>query len=209
MPGYPDYDERMHLQLQALNLALPFEYEGTGSVEHLDVVAVWSREFLDILRHLITPITSTLQWRHHFCSIHCCSLRCFASHSCYRIALHCIVGHYCDELRSYTHERLTRPGLCDCYNCQAKIYEFDKHEEIWERKCIDINPYQNKFASDLVLMLPWCIKSHFQALHCIVFHSAALHRTLLFCTTSQFTAWHLIVHLYIALPCLVLHYIIL
>ena len=40
MPGYPDYDERMHLQLQALNLALPFEYEGTGSVEHLDVVAV-------------------------------------------------------------------------------------------------------------------------------------------------------------------------
>lgn len=61
MPGYPDYDERMHLQLQALNLALPFEYEGTGSVEHLDVVAAWSREFLDILRHLITPINLTLQ----------------------------------------------------------------------------------------------------------------------------------------------------
>ena len=45
-----------------------------------------------------------------------------------------IRGQYCDDLRDYTHQRLVAPGSCDCYNCKAKEYEFDKQEEIWERK---------------------------------------------------------------------------
>ena len=49
-----------------------------------------------------------------------------------------VEGHSCDALRDYTHGRIKEPGSCDCYNCQAKMYELEKHEEIWERKLLQL-----------------------------------------------------------------------
>ena len=90
MPGYPDYDERMHLQLQALNLTLPFQYEGTCTVKHRDVVAAWSEGYL-IFSHShyldpwMTPLPplDALFWivllKFACFALNCVALRCVAS----------------------------------------------------------------------------------------------------------------------------------
>ena len=33
MPGYPNYEESIHLKLESLNLTLPFEYEGKTNTQ--------------------------------------------------------------------------------------------------------------------------------------------------------------------------------
>jgi hypothetical protein len=43
-------------------------------------------------------------------------------------------GITCDELRTYSHDRLTRPGFCQCFDCLSLQYMEAKEKEIWESK---------------------------------------------------------------------------
>ena len=62
------------------------------------------------------------------CRSSCNSLRFMSCH------YHYFSGHDQDDLRDYTHNRLTHFGSCKCWHCQAKEYEWDKNKEVWERK---------------------------------------------------------------------------
>ena len=118
LPGYPDYDEGIHRRLHELHLTVPFKYEGDLFLNFWPLFRnnFWTRLLVfdivssyDAIMQIIKPPTPI------FLSIIIC------------------VGHYNDELRNYTHLRLKSPGFCDCYSCQAKIYELEKQEEVWER----------------------------------------------------------------------------
>ena len=71
-------------------------------------------------------------------------------------------GHDEDDLRDYTHYRLSHPGSCLCYHCQAKQYEWQKNKEVWERKlstpCF-LSQDAFLFCPCLVLVANYCFHS--------------------------------------------------